>query len=85
MDHRKLAPWKFGLDRDAIAPLAGNVVTIKGTTYRGNQTMLETKPEWIQPAAASTATAATPFRSAAEPWSANSWTASVIQDLHEYN
>ena len=44
-----VAPWKFGLDREAIAPLDGKPVTLKGTLiYRGNQTMIETKPEWIQ-------------------------------------
>jgi hypothetical protein len=43
-----VAPWKFGLDRDAIAPLDGKSVTLKGTLiYRGDQTMIETKPEWI--------------------------------------
>jgi hypothetical protein len=43
-----VAPWKFGVDREAIAPLDGQYVTLKGTLiYRGNQTMIETKPEWI--------------------------------------
>ena len=43
-----VAPWKFGLNREAIAPLNGKAVTLKGTLiYRGNQTMVETKPEWI--------------------------------------
>jgi hypothetical protein len=43
-----VAPWKFGLDREAIAPLDGKSVMLKGTLiYRGNQTMIETKPEWI--------------------------------------
>lgn len=43
-----VAPWKFGLDREAIAPLDGKNVTLKGTLiYRGNQTMIETKPDWI--------------------------------------
>jgi hypothetical protein len=37
------------LDRNAIAPLDGKGVTLKGTLiYRANQTMVETKPEWIQ-------------------------------------
>ncbi len=46
-----VAPWKFGLNHDAIAPLDGKSVTLKGTLiYRGNQTMVETKPEWIQAA-----------------------------------
>lgn len=44
-----VAPWKFGLDREAIAPFNGKPVILKGTLiYRGNQTMIETKPEWIQ-------------------------------------
>ena len=44
-----VAPWKFGLDREAIAPFSGKSVTLKGTLiYRGDQTMVETKPEWIQ-------------------------------------
>jgi len=43
-----VAPWKFGLDREVIAPFDGKFVTLKGTLiYRGNQTMVETKPEWI--------------------------------------
>ena len=43
-----VAPWKFGLDREAIAPLDGKSISLKGTLiYRGNQTMIETKPEWI--------------------------------------
>jgi hypothetical protein len=44
-----VAPWKFGLNREALTPLAGKSVTLKGTLiYRGNQTMVETKPNWIQ-------------------------------------
>lgn len=44
-----VAPWKFGLDRTDIAPLSGKSVTLKGALiYRGHQTMIETKPEWIQ-------------------------------------
>ncbi len=43
-----VAPWKFGLNSEAIAPFSGKSVTLKGTLiYRGNQTMIETKPEWI--------------------------------------
>lgn len=43
-----VAPWKFGLDAKAIAPLDGKSVAVKGTLiYRENQTMIETKPEWI--------------------------------------
>ena len=50
-----VAPWKFGLNRAAIAPFAGKAVTLKGALiYRGNQTMIETKPEWIQVAKVST-------------------------------
>ena len=44
-----VAQWKFGLPLDAIAALDGKPVTVKGALiYRGNQTMIETKPEWIQ-------------------------------------
>jgi hypothetical protein len=44
-----VAPWKFGLNRESLAPLSGKSVTLRGTLiYRGNQTMVETKPEWIQ-------------------------------------
>jgi hypothetical protein len=44
-----VAPWKFGLGGKAIASLDGKSVTLKGTLiYRGSQTMIETKPEWIQ-------------------------------------
>ena len=44
-----VAPWKFGLDHEAVAPLDGKSVTLKGTLiYRSNQTMIETKLEWIQ-------------------------------------
>jgi hypothetical protein len=43
-----VAPWKFGLDREAITRLDGKSVSLKGALiYRGNQTMIETKPEWI--------------------------------------
>jgi len=56
-----VAPWKFGLDRDAIAPLDGKSVTLKGTLiYRGNQTMIETKSEWIQATENTSAPAALP-------------------------
>lgn len=45
-----VAPWKFGLSRESISPFDGQSVALKGTLiYRGNQTMVETKPEWIQP------------------------------------
>jgi hypothetical protein len=44
-----VAPWKFGLNSEVLAPLDGKAVTLKGTLiYRGSQTMVETKPDWIQ-------------------------------------
>src|SRR5262249_24026361 len=44
-----VAPWKFGLDTELLAPLDGKPVTLKGTLiYRDSQTMVETKPDWIQ-------------------------------------
>jgi hypothetical protein len=44
-----VAPWKFGLDREAIAPLDSKSVTLKGTLiYRGDQTMIEVQPGTIQ-------------------------------------
>jgi len=44
-----VAPWKFGLDRDAIAPFDGKPVALQGTLiYRGNQTMIEVQPGTIQ-------------------------------------
>ena len=44
-----VAPWKFGLDQKAIAPLDGKSVTLKGTLiYRGNQTMIEVLPGSMQ-------------------------------------
>jgi hypothetical protein len=43
-----VAPWKFGLNREALAAFDGKSVSLQGTLiYRGNQTMIETKPEWI--------------------------------------
>ena len=46
-----VAPFKFGLQPDAIAGLDGKAVTLKGTLiYRGNQTMIEARPESIKPA-----------------------------------
>lgn len=43
---------KFGLPADAVGPLDGKPVTLKGTLiYRDNQTMIETRPEWIEAAA----------------------------------
>jgi len=56
-----VAPWKFGLDHEAIAPLDGKCVTLKGSLiYRGDQTMIETKPEWIQAKENASAPAAMP-------------------------
>jgi len=44
-----VAPWKFGLDAKAIADFDGKPVTLKGTLiYRGDQTMVETRPDWIR-------------------------------------
>jgi len=43
-----VAPWKFGLDPALVAPLDGKPVTLSGTLiYRGDQTMIEAKPETI--------------------------------------
>lgn len=54
-----VAPWKFGLDAKAIAGFDGKSVTLKGTLiYRGDQTMVETKPEWIAVATNSSVVAA---------------------------
>jgi hypothetical protein len=40
-----VAPWKFGLDRAALAAFDGKSVVLKGTLiYRGNQTMIEVQP-----------------------------------------
>jgi hypothetical protein len=56
-----VAPWKFGLDKEAIAPLDGKSITLKGTLiYRGNQTMIEAQPGTIQ-ATNIAATAALPL------------------------
>jgi len=53
-----VAPWKFGLDQKAIAPLDGKSVTLKGTLiYRGNQTMIEVLPGSIQMTNVAAATA----------------------------
>jgi hypothetical protein len=44
-----VAPWKFGLDRNAIASFDGKPVVLQGTLiYRGNQTMIEVQPGTIQ-------------------------------------
>src|SRR6266478_1777728 len=53
-----VAPWKFGLDQNAIAPFDGKSVTLKGTLiYRGNQTMIEVLPGSIQMTSVAAATA----------------------------
>ncbi len=44
-----IAPWKFGLDPEAVAPFDGKPVTLQGTLiYRGNQTMIEVVNNSIQ-------------------------------------
>jgi hypothetical protein len=44
-----VAMFKFGLDLRQISAFDGKPVTLKGTLiYRGNETMIETKPEWIR-------------------------------------
>ena len=46
-----VAPFKFGLKPEALAALEGKQVSLKGTLiYRGNQTMIEARPESLQPA-----------------------------------
>jgi hypothetical protein len=53
-----VATWKFGLNREQLAPMNDKPVILKGTLiYRGNQTMIETKAEWIQPNESADATA----------------------------
>src|SRR3974390_1653343 len=48
-----VAPFKFGLDAKSVQALDGKEVTLKGTLiYRGNQTMIEARPESIMPASA---------------------------------
>ena len=44
-----VAPWKFGLKPETIAPFDGKSVTLKGTLiYRGDQTMIEVAENSIQ-------------------------------------
>ena len=44
-----VAPFKFGLNPDLLAPFDGKPVSLKGTLiYRGNQTMIEALPESIK-------------------------------------
>jgi hypothetical protein len=46
-----VAQGKFSLPQDALATFDGKPVTVRGTLiYRENQTMIETKPDWIQAA-----------------------------------
>jgi hypothetical protein len=46
-----VAPFKFGLEPEALAALDGKPVSLKGTLiYRGNQTMIEARPESLKPA-----------------------------------
>jgi hypothetical protein len=48
-----VAPFKFGLDAKSVQALDGKEVTLKGTLiYRGNQTMIEARPESIMPVSA---------------------------------
>jgi hypothetical protein len=47
-----VAPFKFGLNADTLAAFDGKDVSMEGTLiYRGNQTMIEARPESIKPAA----------------------------------
>ena len=44
-----VAPFKFGLNPDLLAAFDGKPVSLKGTLiYRGNQTMIEARPESVQ-------------------------------------
>ena len=44
-----VAPWKFGLDHNSLAPLDGKTVSLQGTLiYRGNQTMVEVVADSIR-------------------------------------
>jgi hypothetical protein len=44
-----VAPFKFGLDREALSALDGRNVSLRGTLiYRGNQTMVEAIPDSIK-------------------------------------
>jgi hypothetical protein len=44
-----VAPFKFGLKPEALTALEGKQVSLKGTLiYRGNQTMIEARPESLQ-------------------------------------
>lgn len=44
-----VAPWKFGLKPETVAPFDGKPVQLEGTLiYRGNQTMIEALPDTIR-------------------------------------
>ncbi|HVY71169.1 MAG TPA: hypothetical protein VHH73_14655 [Verrucomicrobiae bacterium] len=44
-----VAPWKFGLNPEKLAAWDGKPVKLKGALiYRDNQTMIETRADWIQ-------------------------------------
>jgi hypothetical protein len=46
-----VAPFKFGLKPETLEAFDGKPVSLKGTLiYRGNQTMIEVRPESLQPA-----------------------------------
>jgi len=46
-----VAPLKNGLDQNQLAPLDQRAVSLSGTLiYRGNQTMIEVRPDSIKPA-----------------------------------
>jgi hypothetical protein len=46
-----VAPFKHGLNREALSPLDGKTVSLKGTLiYRGNETMVEAIPDSIKAA-----------------------------------
>jgi hypothetical protein len=46
-----VAPFKFGLNREKLAALDGETVSLQGTLiYRGNQTMVEAIPDTIKAA-----------------------------------
>jgi hypothetical protein len=50
-----VAPFKFGLKPEALAAFDGQPVSLKGTLiYRGNQTMIEARPESLSPATETT-------------------------------
>ncbi len=44
-----VAPWKFGLNAEHVAPFDGMTISLQGTLiYRANQTMIEVVPDSIQ-------------------------------------